>query len=363
MERKRVYGNLSLSSVRENLGSNAFRIERRQNASEEEARDDLLSYLGEYRFKLPTYNYQLHFAEIDGKYHLRDKHKLEPMVVKAKKAVSNRNLRGLPVNREMAEERGLERLDEMLNFAGEDCNVFWASPPGPKEEGYGDYGFIFVGRIKQENKRDKLVDMTAIRVESPQISEFNRALSDVSGMDFKYTRAEEFLANPLVLRGVEERIKASLKNFTINNNPFVFERFKRDISRVNPLIDRFINAKTAEEKLVLFNTIENFITEPEAIKEEFFLKDLIAKGERMLNVSALVAVYGDKEAPRVQGSCGATGTETSNIFNNLGGIRASLNGENNLMKCVTCPFCHETVDAELTEDKITCPSCKESASR
>jgi hypothetical protein len=33
------------------------------------------------------------------------------------------------------------------------------------------------------------------------------------------------------------------------------------------------------------------------------------------------------------------------------------------MKCVTCPFCHDTVDAIVTTNKIKCPKCKSEVSR
>lgn len=35
----------------------------------------------------------------------------------------------------------------------------------------------------------------------------------------------------------------------------------------------------------------------------------------------------------------------------------------NLMKCVTCPFCKETVNAILTEETISCPKCKVTVKR
>lgn len=34
-----------------------------------------------------------------------------------------------------------------------------------------------------------------------------------------------------------------------------------------------------------------------------------------------------------------------------------------LMKCVTCPFCRETVDAVLTPTTIRCPKCETTVSR
>ena len=363
MERKRVYGNLALElSPRENLGSSAFRIERGQNALEAEQRDDLLSYLGEYRFGLPIYNYQLQFAKKDGEFHLRDKHRLEPMVVKAKRAIVDRKAQGLPTERETAERIALEKLDEMLTFAGEDCNIFWASPPGPREQGYGDYGFVFVGKIKHLGS-DKQIDMTAIRVESPELTDFNRALSEVSGVDINYGSAEEFISSPLVLRGAEKRVSKALSSFTIKDDALVFERFKRNTLRVKPLIDRFVKAKTAEEKVMLLNTIENCIVALEQGNDIFFSDQKLLTKEEDINIGALVASYGNKKAPEVQGSCGSSGSETNNIFNNVSTIASLLKGKNDLMKCVTCPFCNETVDAELAEGKITCPKCKESANR
>lgn len=40
-----------------------------------------------------------------------------------------------------------------------------------------------------------------------------------------------------------------------------------------------------------------------------------------------------------------------------------LQADPNLMKCVRCPFCTETVDAILTDTQIICPACKSTAKR
>ncbi len=37
--------------------------------------------------------------------------------------------------------------------------------------------------------------------------------------------------------------------------------------------------------------------------------------------------------------------------------------EKDFMRCVKCPFCHETVDAILTPTTIACPSCKVEVAR
>lgn len=38
-------------------------------------------------------------------------------------------------------------------------------------------------------------------------------------------------------------------------------------------------------------------------------------------------------------------------------ITESYAKEKDLMRCVTCPFCKETVDAILTPTTIACPAC------
>lgn len=43
--------------------------------------------------------------------------------------------------------------------------------------------------------------------------------------------------------------------------------------------------------------------------------------------------------------------------------KVETKSESSTMKCVKCPFCHETVDAIVTSDKIKCPSCNAEVSR
>lgn len=40
-----------------------------------------------------------------------------------------------------------------------------------------------------------------------------------------------------------------------------------------------------------------------------------------------------------------------------------LEQEPDLMRCVTCPFCKESVDAILTPATISCPKCKVTVKR
>ncbi len=62
------------------------------------------------------------------------------------------------------------------------------------------------------------------------------------------------------------------------------------------------------------------------------------------------------------------GRGSGSYFEELGrkaqGLEGSSGEESSTtMKCVQCPFCHETVDAIVTSSKIKCPSCKKEVSR
>lgn len=62
----------------------------------------------------------------------------------------------------------------------------------------------------------------------------------------------------------------------------------------------------------------------------------------------------------VQSIPGCAGGGAHTLVNSLT-PRHSLTEE--IMYCVTCPFCKEVVDAILTQDKIICPKCEKSADR
>lgn len=66
-----------------------------------------------------------------------------------------------------------------------------------------------------------------------------------------------------------------------------------------------------------------------------------------------------KEVQALPGCAG--GGSSKNLINSL--TPRQTETADGVLKCVTCPFCKETVDAILTEDKIICPKCNKSANR
>jgi hypothetical protein len=61
-----------------------------------------------------------------------------------------------------------------------------------REDGYGDYGFGYVGKLN-----GSVLEMTAIRLEDPQINDFNKATNAL--WENEYKTAEDFLETPKVI--------------------------------------------------------------------------------------------------------------------------------------------------------------------
>jgi predicted RNA-binding Zn-ribbon protein involved in translation (DUF1610 family) len=49
--------------------------------------------------------------------------------------------------------------------------------------------------------------------------------------------------------------------------------------------------------------------------------------------------------------------EQQDNCDNLCNITDEVVADNDLMRCVTCPFCKEVVNATLTAKTIACPEC------
>lgn len=337
--------------VEQKIRSDAFRIEYKPNISENVLFDDVVSYLGEYRFNLQKYSYNLAFKE--GK--LRDPHREEPMVDLAKRAIDKKFWEGRPSDREKAEKEGFVSLDAQLKFAREGDAVIWASPPGPKEEGYGDYGFIYIGNVVGNNA-DKTVSMTAIRVENPTIEQFNKAMKLFTGEETEYKTAEAFLKKPKVKNEkLEEGYVDALlgMSFSFKPNPQDREKFKKAIHRMYPLIADFVHLPNNEKRKAL-NVLENYalhlIGQSDSKKENIIY---IKTAEVNLRIKDMIGDFG-YEPPKVAGSCGSTGSKDGFTSSNLFTKGSSLNSLSEDQEWFHCPKCSYKADGPIGNQ---CPGC------
>lgn len=336
--------------MKERPGSQAFKLEYEPAVTDLELRDDVVSYLGEYRFALDKFRYRLNFSgNSPATMCLRDTRRGEPMRIKILRAIEEKKKLSLPTEREEAELSGIESLDDQLRFVQGEGTILWASPKGPKEQGYGDYGFLFLGQVRRAQELHADVSMVAIRVENPMLEEFNSALSILLGRDIVFKNAEDFLQSPWILKTKiqESIVDAVLKKvFPFREGKTSEGQFERSIKEMEPLISDFIRLikhGSKEEKLPAFYALENYA---------LALKNAQSLGlYKQVRLDELMPYYSHKP-PTVAGSCGSTGeTVSNNIFNKFRALRQALFGESEWFKC---PECDYQADGPVGNK---CPSC------
>lgn len=306
---------------REIVGSKAFNIEYLPNTTRDELRDDIIAYLGEYRIKVQKFDYTMEFsgnARADRR--LRDPHRGDLMTDKAKRSIAERRLRGDPTHREEAELRGLLHLEDQLRFTKDGDTIIYGSPPGPKNEGYGDYGYLLVGKMQALDAKSMRLAMQAIRIENPTIEQYNEALSALLGKAIEKAHADEFLEEPFVTsRSLSnEQVEDILQeNFTFEIDPNDREMFGWIMQRL-PIADsvEIMQYGTRQQKVQALNTLENYTL---ALKEEYKKRSnsnkviYLSDHQSVMRLDYLIAQYGHKP-PLAAGSCGDT--EQGDMFSN-----------------------------------------------
>ncbi|OGH15957.1 MAG: hypothetical protein A3C30_03915 [Candidatus Levybacteria bacterium RIFCSPHIGHO2_02_FULL_40_18] len=332
------------------VGSNAFNLEYQEGLhSESSIKEDIISYLGEYRFEIPKYEYSLFFSRnhsgtsiftSDG----------ETMLEKSRRAIAKKKLRQDPTHREENETLGLVNLESQLKQAKEGDTIFWGSPPGPEDEGYGNYGFIYKGRI-QSGK----ILMAALRVDNPTIEQYNRAMTTLTGARFDLQHADDFLRSPRVVnREVSDSyIEHVLKQgFSYSPNPEKQKDFEGAIRILGPLIDRTIFAiqnGTREEKQRTFYALENSAIE------------LCNSGHGTLLRGGLdyIILTRSFEPPVARGSCGSTASNM--LFSGESSINGILMPDKYGDREFECPNCHQINVRPMDQLLEKCQHCGSSA--
>lgn len=371
MNEQLAYNNASefkKSPAKESVASKAFNLEYLPRALPRGLiRDDIISYLGEYRLQVPKFHYEYMFSRGEsGKFELRDSHQGEAMTEKANRAIWERQSRGERITREKAELDGLRRLEDQLRFAKNGDSVLWASPPGPKEEGYGDYGFIYKGELKEVDGVRKL-SMTAIRVESPTVEKFNNALIGLTGDKHTKTFAEEFLEDPRVVRQeVSDKVLDAVlkKEFSFLAEGDVRQQeFDRIIRRLSPIIEDVVDVMqngTKVDRLAALRSLENYTLRLKEGDDFVQQEGRVYPLRRRLN--DILPEY-NFVPPVVAGSCGSTGEEQSNNILSIGSSLSSVRLGGDMSKDIygdrkfKCPSCSQSNIRPINELIAACQHC------
>lgn len=364
------------------IQSDAFRHEYSPKVNPNTLRKDVESYLGEYRFEVQRYNYELIFGDSSsGEKHLLDVDDREPMVDKAHRALERRIKENKSIIRERAELQGLLDLEKKLQYACLGNTIVWMSPPGPASDGYGNYGYVFTGTVGKINTytQEKHLSMTAIRIDQPTLDQFNMALTFITGYEFKFDKEEKFLANPVIVEKYWDNLENVLSyTFNTTARSEKDELFRKIVPLLRPQIEEFIAlVHQGRSRNLLFRAFQSI---------ELYALDLIEQysdsgsctplSSTDISLQQMVVHYQDQTPPAVAGSCGSSGSSSSgltssNLFNKYSSLSELFSQEDykndpNLCQCGNpneahfhCPGKNETCKHPIIvgEETTQCPSC------
>ncbi len=327
----------------------AFRHEFYHSATTAQIKDDVVSFLGEYRFEVPDFEYTMGFSEGQ----LVDPNTKDSMVAKAQKAIELRRTLNLATIREEAELAGLVSLQTQFleNPTG---TAVWFSPPGDKEDGYGDYGFAYTGK-----KEGDKIRMSAIRLESPAIEDFNLIAYAAWNQRGEMT-TEDFLKTPKVLDIPEEKIREFIHGvFEVKpeGETAIFQKALKKMDGVINDSTLVLKYGTPEQKRKAVAVLENMSIELKARLTESEDEGVIFQEEYkpMDFHEAMQTQRYIADPPAVKGSCGMTGKiESANIFGKILRPTDSL-FKTSEQEWFKCPNCKYQATGPIGD---TCPGCK-----
>ncbi len=316
-------------------------------AREQETRNNILRYLGEYRLavKFDEFFYRVGVGPTGERFLAASEE--EPVSQKFRKAISQKENEGKSSKRAVAECIGFEKIEKAF-LQGEDFLFLWVSPPGKKEDGYGDYSFTFVGEVK-DNKirvvpyRNKL-----------SLNQHREVAGIFSNKTENLKTDVDFLANPVFIQKKEELKDAEDLLLRIG------EKERMDLSwrprleaKVGNLVDMFIDGVKNNvpdwELDRIKRAIENFTIDK---------KIEITSGKYVtynLDAGRLMDTYGSYAPPKVAGSCGSSSSTLMDLHSKLNS-GSDKYGE----RTFECPECGKTNVRPKDELIKNCQHCNSS---
>ncbi len=271
---------------KEIVSSGGFDVEYSRSVDQQSLYNDVISYLGEYRFGLGRFDYPLQFIQDSSGARIIDPVSGESMRAKTRRSIWDKRINGHSSVREEADDEGMGSLINSMPTAEMGDSIWWGSLPGRVEDNFGTYAFIHVGQVMRTiQTREGVVKdiaMSSIRVENPSLESFNKAYVALTGQNINATTPEDLLRSPVVASGTTKDLleKDIRKNFTVNGGEGEREWFDATIADLSPAIEDFMNLVrhgTREERLDAFHTIEKHAAELQRLRKEGGISSLRAK--------------------------------------------------------------------------------------
>ncbi len=354
------YAQQYVAKPRALVESGGFDVEYHPEVDEQALRDDIFSYLAEHRLRVGRYDYVYTFTQDAQAGLLLDSKTGESMSEKTKRAILQKRAEGEDSTREEADDYGMNSLIQKIATTQVGDGIWWGSLPGRKEDGFGTYAFIYVGQIVRSLEiRDEItnevvrvkkqIEMSAIRVENPDIASFNQAYEELTGVSINARSPEDLLREPVVISGVnKDYLEGSIRDkFEVNGADEEREWIEQTRLEFNPAIDDFIYLVRSRapvwRKLEAVHTME---------KHADKLRKLHERGELMQfnfipNLEAMRYEYRNTPLEHAAGSCPMS-KKSGNIFgSSYELLNKSVFGESGVCSC-----------GRSNEDKhYHCPKC------
>lgn len=287
---------------------------------EEGIMNNMLRYLGEYRLgvKFDEFFYRQETDEITGETYLASNTQ-GPVRDIFRKAILAREEQGLSVRREVAECLGFEKLEKQMIFDRSNSLFIWASPPGTKADGYGEYSFTFIGQaVKDPVTLERRIRVISYRNIFSQ-QEHRNYLVYFDKRAKNFNSDVDFLANPIVFSPTEYIQTPEDILRIIGEQEKISTDWRRRLSILaGPLIERYI-------ELVKREASDEELTEIKYALENYTIamKDQLEGNMMIVNEGPIsseelkhtIEIWGRHAPVQVAGSCGSTLMEHHKEFN------------------------------------------------
>ena len=295
-------------------------------AREQETRNNILRYLGEYRLAVKFDEFFYREGKNSNGERFLAAGEEKPISQRFRNAISQKEKEGKGARREIAECLGFQKIEERF-LRCEDFMFLWISPPGRKEDGFGDYSFTFLGEVK-----DKRIRIIPYR--NKVSLEKHKEIAGLFSTDASHLKTDvDFLASPIFIQREEGLKTAEDILVKIGEKERIDLAWRQRLeARSGALVDEFVdavrrNAPDSELERIK-RAIENFTIES---KHEINSGRFISGN---LDVRKVVDSYGSYAPPPAGGSCGSSSSTLSEFH-------SSLNLENDkfgerTFKCEEC---------------------------
>lgn len=281
---------------------------------------NIIRYLGEYRLGVKYDEFYYSIKTDGGETYLESPHADPgPILNIYRKAIAYREERGLPVDREVAECLGFQKLQDRLVDAPLGTMALWVSPPGSSQDGYGKHSFTFIAQVVEGPEEGKRLRIVPYRNEQG-IEEHKGYLKYFDEDAQNYNTDIDFLENPAIITQSDTiQTPDDIIFFIGETEKFNIQWRNKLIPLIMPLIGGFIqlvSEKASDEDLLK----ARYAIENRALEE----KDYILGKEKSPKIvfedqpRAVFERYGNTTPPIIGGSCGASANgESIRIFNNV----------------------------------------------